>query len=170
MLSQNSERSVNVMSPQSLLLSFTLVLLVGCQGHDRQRPSVGVADTARVRVRIGPRDPAKQVQLAEFRPQVPAVVDTAGRCREYAFAVQEGLRGVSWRLDGPDHRFWRIDVAIDSTGSVRRYFEDRYGYTAGRTIIFVDFHRGQGSAENEIPGRPRQTTVAIQLRYYRRQT
>ena len=147
------------MSRQRLLLCFTLASLVGCQGHDDQRPSIGVADTARVRVRISPRDPTKQIQLAEFRPQVPAVVDTAGRCREYAFAVQEGLRGVSWRLDGPAHRFWRIDVAIDTMGAVRRYFEDRYGYTAGRTIIVVDFHRGQGSAENEIPGQPGQTAV-----------
>jgi hypothetical protein len=148
------------MSRQNLLLAFMLVSLVGCPGPDQQRRSIGVADTARVRVRIGPRSPAKQVQLAEFRPQVPAGVDAGGRCREFAYAVQQlGLRGITWRLDGPDRRFWRIDVAIDSTGAVRRYYEDRYGYTAGRTIIFVDFEAGQGSAQNEIPGRPGETAV-----------
>jgi hypothetical protein len=159
-LNQNSDLSAKVMSRPSVLLAFTLVSLVGCQGQNRQQPSIGVADTARVRERVRPRYPANQVQLAEFRPQIPAGVDTGGRCREYAYAVQQlGLRGVAWRRDGPDRRFWRIDVAIDSMGVVRRYYEDRYGYTAGRTIIYVDFQAVQGSAENEIPGQPRQTAV-----------
>ena len=149
------------MSRPSVLLAFMLVSLVGCQGQNRQQPAIGVSDTARVRERIPPPYTTNQVRLAEFRAQIPAGVDSGGRCREYAYAVQQwGLRGVAWRLDGPDRRFWRIDVAIDSTGAVRRYYEDRYGYTAGRTIIRVDFEAGRGSAENEIPGQPRQTAVA----------
>ncbi|MGH2375515.1 MAG: hypothetical protein ACRDIC_18840 [bacterium] len=142
------------------LLAFALASIVGCQGQNRQQPSIGVPDTARVRERIRPPYTTNQVALAEFRPQIPAGVDTGGRCRENAYAVQRwGLRGVTWRIDGPDRRFWRIDVAIDSTGAVRRYYEDRYGYTAGRTIIRVDFDAGQGSAENSIPSQPAQTAV-----------
>lgn len=156
------------MSRQSLLLAFTLVSLVGCQRQDRQHPSIGVTDTARVGKRIGPRYPANQIQLAGFRPQIPAGVDTGGRCRENAYAVQQwGMRGVAWRLDGPGRRFWRIDVTIDSTGAVRHYYEDRYGYTAGRTIIFVDFEAGQGSAQNEIPDQPRQTAVGDPVTVFR---
>src|SRR5687768_1736778 len=103
------------MSRPSVLMALTLVSLVSCQGQNRQQPSIGVADTARVRERIRPLYTTNQVQLAEFRPQIPAGVDTGGRCREYAYAVQQwGSRGVAWRLDGPDRRFWRIDVAIDS--------------------------------------------------------
>jgi hypothetical protein len=117
------------MSRPSVLLAFMLVSLVGCQGQNRQQPSIGVSDSARVRERIPPPYTTNQVGLAEFRAQIPAGVDSGGRCREYAYAVQQwGLRGVAWRLDGPDRRFWRIDVAIDSTGAVRRYYEDRYGY------------------------------------------
>lgn len=148
------------MSWSSVLLAFTLVSLVGCQGQNRQQPSTGVPDTARARDRIAPPYTTNQVALAEFRPQIPAGVDTGGRCREHAYAVQRwGLRGVTWRSDGPDRRFWRIDVSIDSTGAVRRYYEDRYGYTAGRTIIRVDFDAGRGSAENSIPSQPPQTAV-----------
>jgi len=89
-----------------------------------------------------------------------ADVDSGGRCREDFYWSARGYRAVVWRRDGENRRFWKIQVATDSAGVVRRYYEDRYGYTAGRTIILVDFDAGRGSVENDIPDLPAQTAAA----------
>jgi len=83
---------------------------------------------------------------------------------------QWGLRGVAWRLDGPHGRFWRIDVAIDSTGAVRRYYEDRYGYTAGRMIIRVDFEAGQARRRTKSRASHGRPPWPIQVRYFTHRT
>jgi len=70
--------------------------------------------------------------------------------------TRRGFRAVTWRRDDAADRWWRIDVAIDSTGAMRRYFEDRYGGPQGRTMIQVDFADGRGSVENSPPGEPAQ--------------
>lgn len=141
----------------SLGLTVALVSLVACRGRTEEQRAPGIGDT--VRALAIPYTPTA-IALSDFRPQIAPGVDTGGRCREDAYAVRRwGLRGVRWRLDGPDRRFWRVDVAIDSTGVVRRYYEDRYAYTAGRTIIRVDFDEGRGSVENSVPGEPEQTAV-----------
>jgi hypothetical protein len=89
---------------------------------------------------------------------MPVGVDTGGRCREDSYWTSRGLRAVTWRTEGADRRFWEIRVAIDSARAVRHYYEDRYGNTAGRTIIRIDFDAGQGGAENSIPHQPAQRT------------
>jgi hypothetical protein len=85
-------------------------------------------------------------------------VDSGGRCREDRYMTARGYRAVTWRRKTDGGRWWRVDVAIDSSGAVRRYYEDRYAGSAGRTLIHVDFDGPWGSAENSIPGAPAQTT------------
>jgi len=90
---------------------------------------------------------------------MPIAVDTGGRCREDPYGTVQGLRGVVWRTDGEDRHFWEIRVAIDSGGAVRHYLEDRYGSSAGRTMIQIDFDAGRGRVENSIPQQPAQKVV-----------
>ncbi len=69
------------------------------------------------------------------------------------------MRGVVWRTEASGGGFWEIRVAIDTSGSVRRYYEDRYRGSAGRTMIRVEFADGRGTAENDIPDQAAQMTA-----------
>lgn len=145
------------------LLALPLLSLITCRRTEEQRP-IATRDTARareeaIRDRLIPLGyPPTHIALADFRPQMPIGADTGGRCREDPYWTTRGFRAVSWRRDDASDRWWRIDVAIDSTGAVRRYLEDRYAGRAGRTMILVDLAEGWGTAENSPPGAPAQKT------------
>ena len=136
-------------------LTVPAFLLGACRGPSREPGHSVIQD----RIALPGLSPAA-LALSEFRPRVRADVDTGGRCREDFYWSARGYRAVVWRRDGENRRFWTIQVATDSAGVVRRYYEDRYGYTAGRTIILVDFDAGRGSVENDIPDLPAQTAAA----------
>ena len=136
-------------------LTVPAFLLGACRGPSREPGHSVIQDRTAL---PGLSPPA--LALSEFRPRVRADVDTGGRCREDFYWSARGYRAVVWRRDGENRRFWTIQVATDSAGVVRRYNEDRYGYTAGRTIILVDFDAGRGSVENDIPDLPAQTAAA----------
>src|SRR5438105_2343129 len=130
-------------------------LLGACRGPSKEPGHIAIEDQLPL-----PGPPPAALALSEFRPRMLADVDSGGRCREDFYWGARGYRAVVWRRDGENRRFWKIQVATDSAGVVRRYYEDRYGYTAGRTIIWVDFDAGRGSVENDIPDLPAQTTAA----------
>jgi len=136
-------------------LTVPAFLLGACRGPSREPGHSVIQD----RIPLPGLSPAA-LALSEFRPRVRADVDTGGRCREDFYWSARGYRAVVWRRDGENRRFWTIQVATDSAGVVRRYYEDRYGSTAGRTIILVDFDAGRGSVENDIPDLPAQTAAA----------
>lgn len=131
-------------------LGVSALVMGGCQGQSDE-PKLRLAPRS-----LGP--PPEAVAPSAFRPFVPLGVDTGGRCREDPYMTGRGFRAVTWRRDDDAGRWWSIDVAIDSTGAVRRYAEDRYAGSAGRTMIHVDFQAGWAEAENSIPGEPAQTT------------
>ena len=135
------------------LVGVALLLLDACRGQSDERRPAARGESVRP---FGP--PPAALAPSAFRPFIPPGVDSGGRCREDHYMTTRGFRAVTWRRDEAAGRWWRIDVAIDSTGAVRRYLEDRYAGSAGRTMIRVDFDAGSGSAENSIPGEPAQTT------------
>ena len=136
-------------------LTAAACLLGACRGPSKEPGHIAIED----RIPL-PGPPPAALALSEFRPRMLAGVDSGGRCREDFYWSARGYRGVVWRREGENRRFWKIQVATDSAGVVRRYYEDRYGYTAGRTIIWVDFDAGRGSAENDIADLPAQTVAA----------
>src|SRR5437588_3887933 len=136
-------------------LTAAACLLGACRGPSKEPGHIAIED----RIPL-PGPPPAALALSEFRPRMLAGVDSGGRCREDFYWSARGYRGVVWRREGENRRFWKIQVATDSAGVVRRYYEDRYGYTAGRTIIWVDFDAGRASAANDIADLPAQTVAA----------
>ncbi len=127
-----------------------LLGILACQGQPEPR--------VRAVVRGPPRTPPIPSDLAAFRPYIPTDSLIGGACREDPYWTRRGLRGVTWRSQHEGGGFWEIRVAIDPTGSVRHYYEDRYRGAAGRTMIRLDFDAGTGDAENSIAGQTAQVT------------
>ena len=115
--------------------------------------------TPQLAVRSPPGASPVTIALSDFRPLMPLGAHGGGRCREDAHVTHEGLLGVVWRREDGRDSFWEIRVALDSANAVRRYFEDRYGGSSGRTMIRVEMAAGRGTAGNSIPGGPAETAT-----------